>query len=438
MNLNGKDFLSALEKHSKTFQEESDLAPLIDLMGDKKIVMIGEASHGSLEFYRWRSAITQTLISQYGFNFVCIEGDWPSSQHVNEFVKNNTHEDSVQTLGHFDRWPTWMWANTEVSDFIEWQKKYNLDFQKSVGFHGLDVYSLFDSMDQVIRILNKIDPESAVKAEKYFTCLNAFSRDEMTYARSLFKAPEGCKNEIINVLEDLLTGRLEAKATGTDEYLDLIQNAKILRHAEDYYRAMIFGEQNSWNVRDQHMFDTLESLLHHYGNHSKGIVWAHNSHIGDYRATEMVSQGEISLGGLAREILGDEHVGLIGMGTNNGAVLASDAWDGPAEIKIIPPGKPLSAEAYFHQLSKKLNSPNLFSIFDQSSKTGSLATSVPHRAIGVVYEPDSEIRRNYVQSSLSHRYDAFIYIDETNPIVPMGSHFNHLKFPETYPHGTRV
>jgi erythromycin esterase-like protein len=431
-------YLKNLEQSARAFSEDIDLAPLIDFIGDKKVVMIGESTHGSLEFYQWRNAITQTLIGQYGFNFIAVEGDWPASQHVNNFVKNKTSEDAIQTLNHYDRWPTWMWANTETSEFIDWLKRYNVNFKKSVGFYGLDVYSLFDSMDQVTKILKKIDPDTVAQAEKYFSCLNAFSRDEMTYARSLFKAPEGCKQEILHILEDLLSGRLESKVNSSEEYLDLIQNAKILRHAEDYYRAMIFGEQNSWNVRDQHMLDTLESLLHHFGTGSKGIVWAHNSHIGDYKATEMVGQGDISLGGLAREIFGPDHVALVGMGTNSGAVLAADAWDGPAEIKILPHGKPQSIESHYHELSKKMKSPTLFSLFDHQSKTGELVKSVPHRAVGVVYDPDSDYRRNYVESSMPHRYDAFIYIDETHPIVPIGSHFNHLKFPETYPFGTRL
>jgi erythromycin esterase len=438
MNMIQMDYLQALEKTTKVFSDEAELAPLIDFVGDKRVVMIGESTHGTVEFYKWRNAITQTLISQYGFNFVAIEGDWPATEKINQFVKNKTYEDANQALGHFDRWPTWMWANTEVAEFVDWLKSYNQNFKKNTGLHGLDVYSLFDSMDQVIKIMKRIDPATVGQAEKYFSCLNQFSRDEMTYARSLFKAPEGCKNEILKVLEDLLSGRLEAKCDSPDVYLDLIQNAKLLRHSEDYYRAMIFGEENSWNVRDEHMLDTLESLLHHYGNQSKAIVWAHNSHIGDYKATEMVNQGDVSLGGLAREVLGEDKVALIGMGTNSGAVLAADAWDGPAEIKMIPYGRSESIENLFHELGKKMNGRQLFSIFNHAAKSGPLSKPIPHRAIGVVYEPESESRRNYVQSVIPERYDAFLFIDETNPIVPLGSHFNHLKFPETYPFGTRI
>ncbi len=432
------DYAKALMKITSPLKSEADLSPLIDQISQSKIVMLGESTHGTNEFYRWRNFISRELIAKHGFNFVAVEGDWPPCQALSQFVTHQTEEDSLGSLAHFTRWPTWMWANTEIQDFIEWMRTHNADMRKEVTFHGLDVYSLFESIDEVIKSLRKVSPAIAQKAQHFYSCLAAYSQDEMSYARSLFKIPEGCQQEVINALDLIMNSKLLDHGVHKNEIFDVTQNAKIIRNAEKYYRSMLFSDENSWNVRDQHMMETLENLFEHHGPHAKGIIWAHNTHVGDYRATDMANRGEVNLGGLAREIYGEENVSLVGFGTNSGTVVASEAWDGPVQIFNIPFGKPGSLEDEYHQVSRSLISSNLFSLFDRHHKDPTLSSSIPHRAIGVVYHPDGDYRRNYVPTSLNNRYDAFVFIDETHALTPLGMPFDNKKFPETYPFGTRL
>lgn len=438
MSLTDANYIESLKKCTLPLRAEKDMDSLIQMLGDKKIVMLGESSHGTKEFYQWRSLITQELISKHDFKFIAVEGDWPACQYVQSYIDGEGEDFPQKVLGHFDRWPTWMWANTEMSEFIHWLRAHNSDFKKEIGFHGLDVYSLFESMDHAMKGLRKIDPALAVKAENYYSCLNSYSRDEMSYSRSLFKAPEGCKQQILDALQIILEGRMKDEGAHKKDYLNIIQNAKIVRNAEQYYRAMLFGEESSWNVRDNHMLETLEFLLEHYGTDSKVIIWAHNSHIGDYRATDMTVRGEVNLGGLAREIFGDKHVALVGFGTHSGTVLASEAWNGVPEIFSLPQGKAGSLEDAYHQLSKELSSKNLMTIFKSDAKDYELSIPRGHRAVGVVYDPAGDYRRNYVPTSLNNRYDAFLFFDETHSLSPLGAEFSHHKFPETYPFGNRV
>jgi len=438
MNQNLNDYAKALMKVTSPFKSEEDLMPLIEQISQSKIVMLGESTHGTSEFYRWRSFITKELMTKHGFNFVAVEGDWPSCQALSQFASHQSDEDSIGSFSHFTRWPTWMWANTEIQDFIEWLKRHNADLGKSITFHGLDVYSLFESIDEVIKSLRKVSPAVAQKAQTYYSCLAAFSQDEMAYARSLFKIPEGCQQEVINALDLILNSKLLDHGIEKNDLFDLTQNAKIIRNAEKYYRSMLFSEENSWNVRDQHMMEMLENLFEHHGANAKGIVWAHNTHVGDYRATDMANRGEVNLGGLAREIYGEENVSLVGFGTHSGTVVASEAWDGPIQIFNIPYGKPGSLEDEYHQVSRNLISSNLYTIFDRHKKDKLLSSTIGHRAIGVVYHPDGDYRRNYVPTSFNNRYDAFVFIDESHAITPLGIPFDNKKFPETYPFGTRL
>lgn len=431
------NYAQELKKHGLSFQDENELTPLIERLASKKVVMLGESSHGTHEFYQWRSLISSKLISEHGFNFIAVEGDWPSCQKVNEFIRGEEKVNARAALSHFTRWPTWMWANTDIIGLIDELYSQNCDFGRDVGFHGLDVYSLYESMDEVVAKLEKILPEQAAVAREYYSCMSAFSRDEMTYARSLFKAPEGCKKEIVELLQSLLAHRMiEDKKSST--YYDVIQNAKIVNNAENYYRSMVFGEESSWNVRDNHMMETLESLLEYYGPASKGIVWAHNTHIGDYRATDMAIRGEINLGGLAREIFGVENVALVGLGTYEGSVIASHAWDGPIQVLDLPQARVDSVEEEFHQVCLESESANYLTFLEDAEPGGILNQVKGHRAVGVVYDPRSDFRRNYVPTVLNKRYDYFIFCDETSALTPLQVDFDNKKFPETYPYGSQL
>lgn len=431
-------FGDEIVKKAIPFTHMGDLAPLIDSIKDKKIVMLGESSHGTKEYYQWRSSITKELIMNHGFNFISVEGDWPPCQIVNRYIAHDEGVSAYQALLNFSRWPTWMWANHEMVDLVDWLKSYNRSKLDPVGFHGLDVYSLYESIDQVINQLNKIDPAMAMKATHYYSCFDSFRHDERAYARSLFNAREGCKKQVINALNETLNYKLHLYSEKREFLFDAIQNARIVCNAENYYRAMIFGEEDSWNVRDNHMMDTLAMLLNHYGPESKGIVWEHNTHIGDYKATDMAQQGQVNIGGLARDIYGEKNVALIGFSTHHGATIASTAWDGPIKRMEIPNGKKGSIEAELHNVIPRIGSPNYYLMFKNESEFSPLKEVRGHRAIGVVYHPSSEQRGNYVPTILPDRYDALMFFDETDALNPLSADVDYKKIPETYPYGTRM
>lgn len=430
------DYLQEIINGAHPLVDKEGIGPLIASLKDKKIVMLGEASHGTKEFYEWRQLITQELIMNHGFNFVAVEGDWPPCQKINSFVSGKESGTSLEVLNSFKRWPTWMWSNHEVLWFVDWLKEWNKTVNGRIGFHGLDVYSFYESMDRVITMLQKVDPKLADIAEKKYSCLESYRHNEISYAKSLLKAPEGCTKEILDVLNSTLQAKI--KSSSSDDWFDIRQNAKVVKEAENYYRAMVTGEKDTWNIRDNHMMSTLEMLLEHYGIGAKTIVWEHNTHIGDYRATDMVNHGQVNIGGLSREIFGEDNVSLVGFGTYSGTVTASYGWDGPTIVFDVPEAKPGSVEHAFHSVIANVASSDFYLLFDPL-KHGSALTQVKgHRAIGVVYDPDIEHRGNYVPTSLANRYDAFIFLDHTNAITPLNVPFEKHQFPDTYPHGSRI
>jgi erythromycin esterase-like protein len=334
-----------------------------------------------------------------------------------------------------------MWANTETAELAAWMRAHNdgLSSQEKCGFYGLDVYSLFESVDSAITELSLIDPFLSRRLRARYACFDTFRRDEKKYARSLLHFPAGCQDQVTRNLQELLERRLSGPV-GTspygDAFFDAEQNARIVANAENYYRTMVHGNEDSWNVRDRHMMDTLETLLHRYGSDAKGIVWAHNTHIGDYRATDMLAQGQINIGGLAREKWGEENVALVGFGTYQGSVIASHAWDGPIERLEVPAGKPGSFESSFHKAAAALGEKNLWiDLTDPAAKEGPLTETRGHRAIGVVYHPAYESFGNYVPTSLPYRYDAFLFFEQTSALNPLGQGFNRADIPETWPQG---
>lgn len=429
--------IRAIETRTHPLQKKSDLKPLIEQISQAKIVMLGESSHGTQEFYEWRRLISEWLIVKHGFRFIAVEGDWPPCWELNRYIHDENGDNARSAIQHFNRWPTWMWANTEIIRLAEWMRSHNqtvTDNEKKAAFLGLDVYSLFESIDAILSQLEKINPFLARRARNRYACFNSFRKDEIAYARALADFPEGCRTQVLDNLRELLALRLNNVAR--DTLLNTQQNARIIANAENYYRTMIHGDGDSWNVRDRHMLETLDCLLNHFGPDSKAIVWAHNTHIGDYRATDMASQGQVNIGGLAREKWGEHQVALVGFGTYQGEVIASHAWDGPIEKMAVPAGRPGSYEEIFHEAAKLTKNKALFvDLSGKGTHEGPLSQIRGHRAIGVVYEPTHERLGNYVPTSLAHRYDAFVFIDETTALDPMIQSFKDEELPETWPRG---
>ena len=418
-----------------------DLDALLRDIGDKPVVMLGEASHGTHEYYTWRTAISKRLIQEKGFSFLAVEGDWPDCYKINRYIKGykparltysgGDGGDSINDVLHnFDRWPTWMWANWEVAALAEWLRKYNqpLAADKKVGFYGLDVYSLWDSMYAMVNYLETEDPQAAATVKKAIKCFEPYRENEQAYARySLTEL--SCRDKVLDLLREI---RMKAQFLDGDREagFNTEQNALIAVNAEKYYRSMMGFDNESWNVRDTHMMETLDRLLNFHGDNAKGIVWEHNTHIGDARATDMKRAGMINIGQLAREKYGEEKVYLAGFGSYKGSVIAGEEWGASMQEMQVPPARLGSVEEYLH--NKK--SGNCYLLFSEEEDK-KFENKLPHRAIGVVYNPDNERYGNYVPSFISQRYDAFIFIDETRALHPMHIKPDGHKIPETYPFG---
>ncbi len=412
------------------FEEIRDLKRILDSLGGCRVVMLGEATHGTHEFYEWRRLISSYLIENLGFRFIAVEGDWPPCWKVNDYIHSRAEGDARDALMAFQRWPTWMWANSDIWDLVTWMKRYNDNSadEDRVSFYGLDVYSLFESVDEVIRLVSEIKPALAKEVRERYACFDPFERDEKAYARSLIKNSHGCEREVLETLLLLLDLK--------DDHISVFnaqQNARIVANAENYYRTMVEDEEDPWNVRDSHMHDTLEHLFRRHGENSKAIIWAHNTHIGDYRATDMVERGQINIGGLARQKWGDEAVALIGFGTYEGEVIASPAWGGPTVRMTVPPGREGSIEHGFHQAALRRDVEQF--VLDLRDHRDRFREVRPHRAIGVVYNPRYDQFANYVPTSLSERYDVFLFFDRTTALRPLVQELDRTKLPETWPLG---
>ncbi len=416
----------AIEKDMVGFKSERDFDRLIQNVKDKRVVMLGEASHGTEEFYLVRRLISQCLIKDHGFKFIAVEGDWPDAYRLHRYIQRGEGLDARSVLIHNHRWPTWMWANEETVKLAESLRK------SKAGFYGLDVYSLYESIEQVNKFIENSYPDFLDEFKKSYACFQPFEGDEISYARSLFRYPPGCEKEALTNLQKLLSLRLERGGLQGEELFNSQQNARIVAHAEAYYRAMLKGDAASWNIRDHHMMDTLSLLLEKQGSGAKAIVWAHNTHIGDYRATDMKAAGYVNLGGLAREKYGDENVALIGFGTYKGEVLAGKAWGGPEQVMLLPPAQNESYEFYFHQVAQAKKTDQFYLMLENKKE---LSSKKGHRAVGVVYDPGQERQGNYVPTELSKRYDAFVFIDQTHALKSLHSRFAQGEFPDTWPSG---
>ena len=410
-----------------------DLDALLEDIGDRPIVMLGEASHGTHEFYTWRTAISKRLIQEKGFNFIAVEGDWPDCYKINRYVKGNKDAgDNIRdVLMNFDRWPTWMWANWEVAALADWLREYNqkLPIDKKVGFYGLDVYSLWDSMREMVNYLEKEDPQAAQSVKKAIQCFEPYEENEHLYARYSM-TEHSCRDQVLALLKEV---RLKAQFLDGDREagFNTEQNALIAVNAEKYYRSMVGFDNESWNVRDTHMMETLDRLMKFHGKQAKGIVWEHNTHIGDARATSMKRAGMVNIGQLAREEYGINKVYLVGFASYQGSVIAGEEWGAPMEEMDVPEARVGSIEDVLHKETPQ----DRYLLFTDELPEKLYETHIHHRAIGVVYDPEREKYGNYVPSILSERYDAFIFFDETQALHPLHIKPRDKEVPETYPFG---
>jgi erythromycin esterase len=413
-----------------------DLTPLLERVGDARYVLLGEASHGTAEYYTWRRAISERLIREKGFSFIAVEGDWPDCYRVNRYVKGAADEGASgrEVLHAFSRWPTWMWANEEIVGLAEWLREHNarLPEERKVGFYGLDVYSLWESLDAVITYLRRVDPNAVRPAMRAFQCFEPYGEDVQEYAQATALAPTSCENEVIALLLELRRKAPQYREDSRAAYFNAEQNALVAAGAERYYRAMVRGGSSSWNIRDQHMVETLERLMQYHGPEAKAIVWEHNTHIGDARATDMARAGMVNVGQLVRERCWQDGVVLVGFGSHRGSVIAAEEWGAPMQRMPVPPAEQGSFEDILH----RSGADDKLLLFGDTSQQDNLLEPRGHRAIGVVYHPDLERFGNYVPTVLPLRYDAFLYLDQTAALHPL-----HLtpreegEVPETFPSG---
>lgn len=413
----------------------ADFEPLLGRIGDARLVLIGEATHGTSEFYRMRERLTRALISKKDFAFVAIEGDWPDAARIDHYVRHFEYRASEWTA--FARFPTWMWRNEEVRSFVDWLRQHNagLEPRRRTAFHGLDLYSMHNSIRSVLDYLDDVDPHAAQIARERYGCLTPWQSDPATYGRAALTGRyRSCEKEVASMLAGILARRQEYALRDGERYLDAVQNARLVTNAERYYRTMYYGSRASWNLRDSHMFETLNALLNFYGQDSKAVIWAHNSHVGDASATEMGVRGEHNIGQLCREQFEDRAY-LIGFGTDRGSVAAASDWDGPMQIKSVRPSLKGSYEHRFHQTSEELGEANYFlPMRAYPSMQDALRKPRLQRAIGVIYRPETELASHYFQTVLPRQFDEYIWLDETRAVTPLAT-ADVAGMPETYPFG---
>jgi erythromycin esterase len=429
---------AGLKAIAKPLSSAGDLEPIFDAARGARFVLLGEASHGTSEFYTWRAEISKRLIEEQGFSFIAVEGDWPDCYRVNRFVKGvrDAGRDATEVLHAFERWPTWMWANREVVELTEWMREHNRTRAEDqrVGFYGLDVYSLWDSLRAVSEYLEALDPALARTARRATNCFQPYGEDAQDYARATALVPTSCEDEAVALLRELRANAPRFTEDGKEGFFNAEQNALVAKNAELYYRTMVRGGPGSWNVRDHHMVETLDRLMAHYGPSARAIVWEHNTHIGDARFTDMARARMVNVGQLVRQSNGEDDVLLVGFGTHRGTVIAAEEWGAPMERMHVPSARDGSFEDVTHDAA----GGDALLVFDGSDDGGvrGLDEPIGHRAIGVVYDPGRERWGNYVPTVVPRRYDAFVFIDETRAVDPL-----HMAVriggdvPETFPSG---
>lgn len=423
-----------------------DFGPILEVICSARFALLGEASHGTHEFYAARAQITRQLIETRGFTTVAVEADWPDAYRVNRYVRGlGSDQSAEQALGGFQRFPAWMWRNQDVLAFIEWVRDYNGKLPPGsprVGFYGIDLYSLHRSQQAVVQYLEKVDPDAAKRARSRYSCFDHFGEDPQAYGYAAsFGLSQTCQDEVLQQLLELQARAADyANRDGRvaeDEFFFAEQNARLVRNAEQYYRTMFEGRVSSWNLRDQHMAETLRELVDHLGRSQppvKVAVWAHNSHLGDARATRMGEQGELNVGQLVRERYGSEAC-LIGFTTHTGTVIAADNWDEPGHVKQVKPSLPGSYESLFHEVGLPAF---MLPLRAGEPVAEQLRERRLERAIGVIYRPNTERQSHYFDARLSDQFDAMIHFDETHALEPLPqltAPGEEEEVPETFPSG---
>jgi protein-L-isoaspartate(D-aspartate) O-methyltransferase len=413
--------------------ETAKLDPLLDRIGAARVVLLGEASHGTAEFYAMRARITQELITRKGFNLIAAEADWPDAARIDHYVRDLDVPPAEWQA--FARFPTWMWRNAEVRRFVDWLRDHNagLPHEGRVRFAGLDLYSMYTSIDAVLNYLDGIDAPTAALARERYGCLTPWQSDPAAYGKAALTGKyRTCESEVVSMLRDLLAKNMDDARQSSEAFFDAVQNARLIADAESYYRAMYYGSHESWNLRDTHMFATLQSLLKFHGAESKAVIWAHNSHLGDASFTEMAARGELNIGQLCREEWGDA-VYSIGFGTDSGTVAAASYWDGPMEIKTVLPAHADSYEFICHAAGEPRFMLPLRNAMSQRLRTELMKPRL-ERAIGVIYRPETELASHYFQAVLAKQFDEYVWFDKTRAVQPLETH--ELEgMPDTYPFG---
>jgi erythromycin esterase-like protein len=406
--------VTKLQQHISPLTAEQDLDPLLEQIGNSRFVLLGEASHGTAEFYEWRAALTQRLIQERGFSLVAVEGDWPDAYAVNQYVKGTGPSGQARAvLQAFDRWPTWMWANEEIAQLADWMRSYNEGqaLPQQVGFYGMDVYSLWESLERIIAALEKSDPQTAQVAREAYQCFAAYQQDEQAYAEATLRGVS-CAAQLTRVLETV-RAKYPNAATQEDQF-DIEQNALVAINAERYYQAMVRSNAGSWNVRDRHMVETVNRLMQLKGFGAKIIIWAHNTHVGDARYTDMAEAGMVNVGQLVREEHGSEGVYVVGFGTYQGEVIAANQWGAPLKRMRVPAAQTGTWEDILHQVSPE----NKIVLLSGLRGDPQVEQRRGNRAIGVSYNPGNE-QGNYVPTVLTQRYDGFVFLDKTQALHPL-------------------
>ena len=433
--------VDAVRAAAITVGADTGLTAVLDRIGDARLVLIGEATHGTHEFYRTRAHLTQGLITSRGFNVVAVEADWPDAFRANRWVRGNGPDTSAaDALADFIRFPRWMWRNRDVVRFLDWLREHNLHKapREQVGFYGLDLYSLHRSIDAVLSYLRTVDPVAAARARQRYACFDVFGQDTQAYGyATAFGLERSCEQAVVSQLVELQRRAADYASrdgrVAADDYFAAEQNARVITDAEAYYRAMFSGAATSWNLRDRHMMSTLEALLDHItrmNGVARAVVWAHNSHLGDARATQMGAQGELNVGQLARERFGSA-VCSVGFTTHAGSVTAALNWDDPADLMAVRPSLAGSYERLFHDTGL----PS-FALDLRGPVGHTLAVPRLERAIGVVYRADTERQSHYFTASLARQFDLVIHYDDTRAVEPLERRSRHeIDLPETWPTG---
>jgi protein-L-isoaspartate(D-aspartate) O-methyltransferase len=416
--------------------DDAAFARLFDRFAGRRVVLLGEASHGTSEFYRARAAITRRLVAEHGFTIVAVEADWPDAAAVDRYVRHRPGPGPAEPP--FQRFPTWMWRNTDIADLVHWMRRHNdqvVEAKARTGFYGLDLYNMRGSIAAVLAYLETVDPGAAAVARERYGCLTPWQREPSTYGRAvLTEGYRKCEQAVVEQCRDLLQRRLVYAAQDGDSFLDAAQNARLVASAERYYRIMYYGGPESWNLRDTHMFETLAHLLEARGPSSRAVVWAHNSHIGDARHTEMgIVREELNIGQLCRERFGDE-AALIGFGTHAGTVAAASDWDGDMEVKRVRPSHRESYERLCHDAGVPRFLLDLAKDRHPALRHRLLEPRL-ERFIGVIYRPETELMSHYADASLPQQFDAYVWFDETTAVTPLGREHAKAGVPDTYPFG---